>query len=216
MHELVNYDFRSVHSIKNDTLALHGTTFIKNFNKVFHVYRSLVEEDKPLYDTILTIFNDDVQVNDTSIFLAFYTLPLILRQTFMSNEKKRVNVSTFACRKAYITRVETEAKIMEVVAERRKTALLMKSTIQPFMIVAGTFDKPRGFFVILDDLIFQCKSMMAVIDLHFKLHTVFHLVYAKECETVLQFIQIHFYGIQYPGDRFDSIVTAFATDCKRL
>ncbi|XP_062557244.1 uncharacterized protein LOC134222117 [Armigeres subalbatus] len=63
VHELVNYDFRSVHSIKNDTLALHGTTFVKNFNKVFHVYRSLVEEDKPLYDTILTIFNDDVQVN---------------------------------------------------------------------------------------------------------------------------------------------------------
>lgn len=105
---------------------------------------------------------------------------------------------------------------MEVIAEQRQAAHKIKSTVQPFIIVVGSVTKSQSFFVILDELTFKCRSMIAALDLHFKLHTVFQLLYAKDCETVLQFIQTFFYNISYANDRYDAIVTALISDFKRL
>lgn len=76
--------------------------------------------------------------------------------------------------------------------------------------------RPRAFFVILDNLILKCRSMIAAVDLHFKLHTVFHIEYAKECEDVMHFIQHFFYNITYQGEREDVNAITLLTDFKRL
>lgn len=105
---------------------------------------------------------------------------------------------------------------METVQERRRMAKQSKTTVQPFIIVIGSIQQPKSFFVILDNLTLKCRSMFAAIDLHFKLHSVFHLQYAMPCESVMHFIQHFFYGIAYPEEREDSSAITLITDFRRL
>ncbi|XP_062552649.1 uncharacterized protein LOC134217837 isoform X2 [Armigeres subalbatus] len=216
IHDLINFDFREVHGSSKDTLTTQAAKFIQVFSRVHIGYRELIKEDQTLADTIATSFAANVSINDHTVFLVFYSLPLILRQQFVTKQKKRTKISILVCRSSYIKLLETEAKVMECVSKRRQEALAAKTTVQPYVIVVGTVEEVRSFFVVLDELLFKCNSMVAAIDLQFKLHTAFHLNYAMECESVMQFLQLFFYDIAYPGDRFDANVTALATDCKRL
>ncbi|XP_058836088.1 uncharacterized protein LOC131692815 isoform X1 [Topomyia yanbarensis] len=216
VNELIFRDFRTINKNFND-LQSKLPTFLKKFKSVFNDYRSLVEEDKLLTDEIIVTFRETVDINDRSVFLAFYALPLILRQNFVYKGAKRTKLPLLMCRQSYITILATEATLSEKLAERRKFAIEYKTTIQPFIFAVGAINTSiESFFVAYDDILFKCQSAVEAIDLHFKIHEAFHLEYAAECEMVLKFIQIYFYGIHYDGQRDSSSVAALITDLDRL
>ncbi|KAL9704020.1 hypothetical protein quinque_007538 [Culex quinquefasciatus] len=79
-----------------------------------------------LTDEIVKTFNNETAINDRSIFLAFYSLPLILRENFVSNGEKRFRPSLFMTREAFITMIPTEATLAETRKKRKKMLFLGK------------------------------------------------------------------------------------------
>lgn len=88
IHDLINFDFREVHGSSKDTLTTQAAKFIQVFSRVHIGYRELIKEDQTLADTIATSFAANVSINDHTVFLVFYSLPLILRQQFVTKQKK--------------------------------------------------------------------------------------------------------------------------------
>lgn len=79
----------------------------------------------------------------------------------------------------------------------------------------GSLSEIKAVFVTFDNLLVKCRSISAAVDLCFKLHSVFHLEYAKECESVMKFIQTYFYEIRYAKDKLESRVRTFISDLNR-
>ncbi|XP_052565161.1 uncharacterized protein LOC120424563 isoform X3 [Culex pipiens pallens] len=103
-NELISKDFVQVNG-----QFLHISSklpcFLKKFSKIFQGYRKNFRDDQKLTDEIVKTFNNETAINDRSIFLAFYSLPLILRENFVSNGEKRFRPSLFMTREAFITMI---------------------------------------------------------------------------------------------------------------
>uniref|UniRef100_A0A8D8H5X5 (northern house mosquito) hypothetical protein n=2 Tax=Culex pipiens TaxID=7175 RepID=A0A8D8H5X5_CULPI len=198
-NELISRDFTRVNG-----QYLHLSTklpvFIKKFMKIFNGYRKHFRDESTLSDEILKTFTDDTAVNDRSIFLAFYAIPLILRENFVNCGGKRFRPTLFMTREAFITVIATEATLAETRKSRKLNAISRNVTIQPYVVAVGTVTCITRYFVIFDDLMIPCTTCMEAIDLHFKMHDVFNLQYAAECRSVLIFIQKYFYALKYDGD----------------
>ncbi|XP_058831744.1 uncharacterized protein LOC131690187 isoform X2 [Topomyia yanbarensis] len=217
--ELISYDFCAMHSIEHDCIRDRITTFVTRFKDVYHGYKMLVDDDKWLSTALFSTFGNHFEICDNSIFLAFYTLPLILRQRSIPMCKTRIKPSLKLCRDAFIVLLETEAGITEVIAQHKQTFHQEETgtLLPPFIIAVGNTrsHKVNEYFVILDSTIFKCKTAVDAVDLLFKLYVVFHIEYAYGCASVLRFIQQHFYNLIHEGTRQDASVAALITDLNR-
>ncbi|XP_058831748.1 uncharacterized protein LOC131690189 [Topomyia yanbarensis] len=218
IHELISYDFCAIHSNEHDCIRDRIPQFVTQFFDIYQSYKASIDDDKQLASALLSSFSKDVEVNDKSIFLAFYALPLILRQTFIVRGRKRSKPSVKSGRATFIVLLETEAGITENIAQRKRIAAEDgNAELWPYIIAIGNTQSQAisGYFVVLDSTIFKCKSMVDAVDLLFKIYTVFNLEYAYACESVLKFIQQYFYNLIYDGARQDSNVVALITDLNR-
>lgn len=211
---LVTIDFNTIHGIREDKFHAKLPIFIQRFKRLHEGFLNLIEGDKELLAEAVTSFKS-ADVNEKSIFLSFYCLPLIIRQGFIKRNDKKTKPSLLDSRNAFITMTETEAKVTEAVTERRKVAAQRKETVQPFIVAVGSLSEIKAVFVTFDNLLVKCRSISAAVDLCFKLHSVFHLEYAKECESVMKFIQTYFYEIRYAKDKLESRVRTFISDLNR-
>ncbi|KAL1402043.1 hypothetical protein pipiens_006254, partial [Culex pipiens pipiens] len=132
-NELISRDFTRVNG-----QYLHLSTklpvFIKKFMKIFNGYRKHFRDESTLSDEILKTFTDDTAVNDRSIFLAFYAIPLILRENFVNCGGKRFRPTLFMTREAFITVIATEATLAETRKSRKLNAISRNVTIQPYVV----------------------------------------------------------------------------------
>uniref|UniRef100_A0A8D8I830 (northern house mosquito) hypothetical protein n=3 Tax=Culex pipiens complex TaxID=518105 RepID=A0A8D8I830_CULPI len=210
-HDLITKDFTRLHG-KMSNIAAKIPVFVKKFNKIFHDYRKLIKDDTELCDEIIKTFSHDPPVNDHSIFLIFYTLPLLLRENFVYRGGKRMRPTLFMSRNAYITIIPTEATLTETIETTRKKAQDRQTTVQPFIVAVGSIENIKKYFVVFDDLLLPCSRAIEAVDIHYKLHDVFNLLYAAECQTVLHFTQKFFYGQQYEEDSIRPHVEELISD----
>ncbi|XP_039452614.1 uncharacterized protein LOC120431572 isoform X1 [Culex pipiens pallens] len=210
-HDLITKDFTRLHG-KMSNIAAKIPVFVKKFNKIFHDYRKLIKDDTELCDEIIKTFSHDPPVNDHSIFLVFYTLPLLLRENFVYRGGKRMRPTLFMSRNAYMTIIPTEATLTETIETTRKKAQDRQTTVQPFIVAVGSIENIKKYFVVFDDLLLPCSRAIEAVDIHYKLHDVFNLLYAAECQTVLHFTQKFFYGQQYEEDSIRPHVEELISD----
>ncbi|XP_058831752.1 uncharacterized protein LOC131690190 isoform X2 [Topomyia yanbarensis] len=218
IHELIRYDFCSIHSIEHDCIKTRITQFVTQFINIYPGYKALIEEDKQLTSALLSLCRNNLKVDDKATFLAFYALPLILRMNFIGKHRKRSKPSLKSGRATFIVLLETEAGITETIAQRKRTASEEGTAeLWPYIIAIGNTQSQTisGYFVVLESMIFKCNTVVEAVDLLFKIYTVFHLEYAYQCESVLKFIQQYFYNLIYDGTRQDTNVAAFITDLNR-
>lgn len=211
---LLTYDFNIIHGIQEDKLHAKLPIFLQGFKRRHEGFLNLIDGDKELLTAVIAAFQSD-DFTEKSIFLSFYCLPYVIRQGFIKRNNKKMKPSLLDSRNAFISLTETEATITAIVAERRKTAAQRKETVQPFMVAVGNVTEVKAVFVTFDELLVKCRSIAAAVDIFFKIHSVFHIEYAKECENVLKFLQTYFYGIKYNKEKLDSRVRTFISDLNR-
>lgn len=197
--DLINRDFQRINTKYRD-ISKNIPTFVRKFQKIFTEYRPHFREHPDISDEIVKIYTEDVSVNDHSIFLAFYALPFILRENFVFRGKERLKPTVFMTRESFLTLIPTEATLAETRQKRKLLAVAGNYTIQPYILAVGTLASTTSYFVVFDDLLLRCRSCVEAIDVHFKLHDVFNLIYAPESQTIMQFIQKFFFNISYPED----------------
>ncbi|XP_065091846.1 uncharacterized protein LOC135712733 [Ochlerotatus camptorhynchus] len=220
VHDLITLDFCLIHSIASEFFYERIPHFVDRFKTVYVGYKSLIEEDKVLPSAIVSAFMEHKEqgLTEKMIFLAFYSLPHILRQNFLGGKgRKRRKLSTMQSRLSFITLLSAEYMLVDCVEDRRRTAAENDNPNRPFIIAIGSLAGDiRSFYVVLDELIFPCKTIVQAVDLLFKLYTVFHMDYAQECECVLRFIQGYLYKLKFQGDLSNTLATAVITDFNRL
>ncbi|XP_055542580.1 uncharacterized protein LOC129728189 [Wyeomyia smithii] len=186
VHQLISVDFKKIlpNHVRHEERIF---PFVRRFKNIFENYKQLIVEDMDLLNNLASIFTDHFQLTEYSIFLALYALPLIIRQYFIKiGGRKRTKPSLLQSRQAFICVLATEATLEETIASRQLEARNLGKNVQPFIVAFGSIANINNkFFVILDNIKFPCSSIVSVLDLLFKLHTVFHLRYAEECENVL-------------------------------
>lgn len=210
-NDLITRDFIRINERAKD-IATNLPLFIKKFKKIFDEYRALMKEDQPLCDEIVKTFCNDPPINDNTIFLVFYSLPLLLRENFVFQGPKRWRPTLYMSRTAYITIIPTEATIAETIEKKRTNALARKVTVQPFILAIGSIQSINKYFVVFDDLLLPCSKPVEAFDIHFKLHDCFNLQYAGECGGVLYFIQKFFFALEYDEDKIRPDVEALIGD----
>ncbi|KAL9704004.1 hypothetical protein quinque_007522 [Culex quinquefasciatus] len=74
-NELISKDFVQVNG-QFLHISSKLPSFLKKFSKIFQGYRKNFRDDQKLTDEIVKTFNNETAINDRSIFLAFYSLPV--------------------------------------------------------------------------------------------------------------------------------------------
>ncbi|XP_019545441.2 uncharacterized protein LOC109415939 [Aedes albopictus] len=190
--------------------------FMKKLRRIIKAKKYSMEEYTDLASEIqTTFFEENIEMTDRTIYVAFSVLPYMLRQMFVQKGLKKSRPSVLMCKESFITTINTEAKLAETVEKRRKTATENKTRVQPYIVVVQAEKALQSFFVVFDFLIFKANCMLAAVDLHFKLHAVFNLEYSELSTNVMIFIQKYFYNLSYKNQRVVSSVAALISDLDR-
>ncbi|XP_055523354.1 uncharacterized protein LOC129717469 isoform X2 [Wyeomyia smithii] len=111
VHQLISVDFKKI--LPNHVrLEERIFPFVRRFKNIFENYKQLIVEDMDLLNNLASIFTDHFQLTEYSIFLALYTLPLIIRQYFIKRGGiKRTKPSLLQSRQAFICVLAVRAAI---------------------------------------------------------------------------------------------------------
>lgn len=62
-------------------------------------------------------------------------------------------------------------------------------TLQPSVCVVGAPEKPDGFYILVDDVLYKVDSTVRCLELIFKVFHSLDIEYPAECESVWLFVQ---------------------------
>ncbi|XP_062553874.1 uncharacterized protein LOC134219188 [Armigeres subalbatus] len=219
MHDLITYDFSRILSIEEEIFYNRVPHFVDRFKSVYIGYKAVIEDDKALSQAIVSAFSESsTESTDRVSFLAFYSLPYMLRQGFTGKRVKKKRKFAFAeARDSFITLLPANYMIEECIEMRKRKALENEERNTPFIVSVGTLlSGVRENYVVLEEMIFPCGTIDRAVDFLLKLYTVLHMEYAHACENVLRFIQGYLYELKFVGERSNTFATALITDFNRL
>ena len=111
--------------------------------------------------------------------------------------------------------IETEHSLEEQVSNISMDQKNKNLTLQPIIIVLMHSEEPVKFFVRVDATTYIQHTILAAVDLCFKIFHVFNLSYPRQSHNVWTFIQKQFYGITTKYDQPISAVSNLLTEVKQ-
>lgn len=87
--------------------------------------------------------------------------------------------------------------------EARKTAEMLKITLQPYIVILGPSDEVNEAYVQVDDILYKVANILEAIDVCFKIFHVFEITYPLMSEHIWLLIQK---GIYNCNTKWDSII----------
>lgn len=130
---------------------------------------------------------------------ALLLLPFIFPHTFVERTWKptRLDIAD-----SFIARVCSETDVKEYIEHRRKTLSKIKrsvkisSSVQPYILAVGSnWENISHVYIIVDQILYTCESIIEATELCFKLFHAYHSDYPVECKHVWQLIQQGFYKL---------------------
>jgi len=130
---------------------------------------------------------------------ALLLLPFIFPHTFVERTWKptRLDIAD-----SFIARVCSETDVKEYIEQRRKSLSKTKrsvkilSSVQPYILAVGpTWENISHVYIIVDQILYTCESIIEATELCFKLFHAYHTEYPAESKHVWQLIQQGFYKL---------------------
>lgn len=146
----------------------------------------------------------------TSILL--YLLPSIIPQRRSAPKRKPKDSETVDVikpkkfslqerRNSFILHV-TNARSLDSELENHKEALRKQgSSLQPLIVVVGPLAAPQQYFVVINNLKYQCETVLDAVQTAFQSFFVIDLNYPAAAETIWLFFQVAVFGISLETDR---------------
>ncbi|XP_072766491.1 uncharacterized protein [Anoplolepis gracilipes] len=87
--------------------------------------------------------------------------------------------------------------------EARKTAEILKITLQSYIVILGSLSEVKEIYVQIDDILYKTNSTLKAIDVCFKIFHVFQVSYPLMSEHFWMLIQKGIYNL---NTKWDSII----------
>lgn len=84
--------------------------------------------------------------------------------------------------------------------EARKTAEMLKITLQPYIVILGSVNEVKENYVQVDDILYKTNSTLEAIDVCFKTFHVFQVSYPLMSEHLWMLIQKGIYNVNTKWD----------------
>lgn len=97
--------------------------------------------------------------------------------------------------------IQIAADIDEIIANKITLAKSQKSTVQPYMLVVGSYKDATAVHVIVNDIKYSAINAIAGLDLMFKIYWTAHLEYPQDCVILWLFFQRAVYQVRSPFDK---------------
>lgn len=140
--------------------------------------------------------DSDIKVRITGTLLL---LPFIFPHTFVEKTWKPTRLDILD---SFIGRVCTETDVQEYIEHRRKSlsktkrSVKVPSSVQPYILAVGpTWENISHVYIIVDQILYTCESIIEAAELCFKLFHAYHSDYPAESKHVWQLIQQGFYKL---------------------
>lgn len=109
------------------------------------------------------------------------------------------------------------ADITKIQEEKRKAAVDLGITLQPFIIAVGPSNADiSDVFISVDDTLYKVSSVLKAIDLCFKIFQVFDVEYPIESAHIWLLFQIILYGYKNSSDKMTPNITETISDMLAL
>lgn len=92
----------------------------------------------------------------------------------------------------------------------------MKTTFQPTLVFIGPPSNIHSFFVVFDDIRYECESIVECVQLAFAIFCALDVAYPVESEQIWLFLQETLFHIKLPGSKTSLSATRLIGQCSTV
>ncbi|KYN02842.1 hypothetical protein ALC62_06329, partial [Cyphomyrmex costatus] len=205
---LIHEDYTRLKLSAQELTLENWKTFFANIIAV----RPPKKEDNNAQALIELIQSDD-STEDSKIVLQLKLLPdLLAPKTRIRTKKIQWKPSIPECKDSIIMSTTLIADITKIQENRRKVAIDLGITLQPFIIAVGSLQDISDFFVAVDNILYKVPSILKAIDLCFKIFQVFDVKYPIESAHIWLLFQRILYTSESSSDNISPTIMETISD----
>lgn len=144
---------------------------------------------------------------------ALLLIPHLIGATHIKKKK----CSTAEVRDSFILQIDDATQLKEARKKVRDKHKDLHMTVQPYIIVAGSFENITNRYIIVNDITYELPTITRAVDTCFKIIWALYLEYPSACLPVWQFLQRAIYKIPVkaidPREKIPASVFGLLSDC---
>ncbi|XP_017492749.1 PREDICTED: uncharacterized protein LOC108380863 isoform X2 [Rhagoletis zephyria] len=195
--QLINSDFKRLHPNKEHLLKTKWSAFKQNIREYYYLNIANAACKSLLKDLSGV---KQIDAEDCVLTTLIHSILPPTARFHNTSGASKAKATILDAQEFFIIKVETIGNVYEEIQKYVDKCYMNSFTVQPFIIMEGTYLSPKAFFAYIDKIIYKFDSFIECLDCTFKIFQVLNLKYPAIAANAWTFIQRYFFEIETTSD----------------